>query len=364
MSKEYKNTINLKNDVSPTERRSALMKEPGKDNTPFPHSLSYRDIDAEFKKWVEDELNVVFEGKKIPTVALFTSQRFSEYMQSWMFNDEKRNLEMNFKMITRENNPEKGTLYDGKGNIPGRPKFLVTRRIVEDENGRRFAMDYTMRQPVCVDLTYKVSIVTNKFPLLNDFNSILQTKFCALNAYIAPKGHFMPMVLETVSDESEYNAEDRQFFSQSFDIKVKGYIISDKDFDVEEKPIFGKVRFGEGGERQHGRVTIDECERPQYDKEPLVLTMTFDRCNRNVSFTMDCDMVVNDVELVNFRDGMFRINKSEVPLEELKGFRINDLDLVEVKNVRGKNLLEDIKISLHGYNPEKVIQRGEPEAKK
>lgn len=354
MSREYKNTINLQNDVTPTERRSALTKEPGKDNTPFPQTLDYKDIDAEFKKWVETELDIVFEGKKLPTMALFASQLFSEYMQTWMYNDEKRNMDMNFKMITRETNPEKGTMYESLGNIPGRPKFLITRRIVEDDAGRKFALDYTMRQPVCVDLTYKVSVVTNKFTLLNEVNSLIQTKFCAINAYIAPKGHFMPMVLENISDESEYAAADRKFFSQSFDIKVKGYIISKDDYDVEEKAIGGKIRFSEGKERKHGRVTIDECVDSQPDKEPLGLSMNFDRCNKNVSFTMDCDMVITSVVTENFKKGIFRVNKDVVSLDDLKGTTLYDLDFIEMKNVYGVDLLKDTTVIFKGYNPKKT----------
>lgn len=357
MSREYKNTLNLASKVTPTERRSALMKEPAKDCAPFPQTLDYKDIDTEFKKWVEDELEVVFEGKKLPTMALFTSQRFSEYMQTWMYNDEKRNVEMNFKIVTRENNPVKGTMYEGKGNIPGRQKFLITRRIVEDEAGRKFAMDYTMRQPTCIDLTYKVSVVTNKFTLLNEFNALVHTKFCAIDAYIAPKGHFMPMTLENVSDESEYNTEDRQFFSQSFDIKVKGYIIREEDYDVEEKPIAGKIRFTEAGERKHGRVTIDECDAPQYENVPLELKMVFDRCNKNVSFTMDCDMTITEVQFRNFKKGVFRVNKEELPLEQLKGHTLHDLEFIEMRNVYGIDLTRDVTVILRGFNPEKVVKK-------
>ena len=38
--------------------------------TPLPLSVEYKDIDAAMLKWVEDDLNIVFEGEKIPTFKL------------------------------------------------------------------------------------------------------------------------------------------------------------------------------------------------------------------------------------------------------------------------------------------------------
>ena len=35
----------------------------------------------------------------------------------------------------------------------------------------------------------------------------------------------MPMFLDAINDESEYTIDDRKFYSQSYQIKVMGYII-------------------------------------------------------------------------------------------------------------------------------------------
>ena len=77
MSKEYKNKLQLSAKAYGTERRRNIAKEALKDGSPFPATLEYKDIDAEFKRWVEDELEMEYDGEKIPTILLFSNQRFS-----------------------------------------------------------------------------------------------------------------------------------------------------------------------------------------------------------------------------------------------------------------------------------------------
>ena len=96
-----KYNLPLREDPTPTERRENLTKEILRDSTFFPKTVEYKDIDECFLKWVEDELRIVFEGEVLPTYALFSNQRFTEYMQMWDGVDENRNLKMNFKLVTR-----------------------------------------------------------------------------------------------------------------------------------------------------------------------------------------------------------------------------------------------------------------------
>ena len=42
----------------------------------------------------------------------------------------------------------------------------------------------------------------------------------------------MSMKLNDISDKSEYSIDDRKFYSQSYSILVRAYIITEKDFRV------------------------------------------------------------------------------------------------------------------------------------
>ena len=264
MSKAYKNRLRLKGSAYGTERRKNIAKEIVKDSTPLPKTLLYKDIDEAFCEWVKKDLFIAFEGEEIPTISLFSNQRFSEYMQSWQNVDDKKNLILNFKAITRENNPKSGTIVGQSKNIPGEHSIVMKTVEAYDKNNRKYYIDYRLKQPMAVDFIYTVSLLTNKYELLNEFNLIINDKFKSINCYIRPNGHFIPMKLNDISDESEYSIDNRQFYSQSYNITVMGYIITEDDYIVEERPEVKFVGF-EGDRKTYaegklGKKAVFTCE--------------------------------------------------------------------------------------------------------
>ena len=111
--RQNKNTLFLNQPNDPISQRLSYVKEILKDSTFIPKTVKYRDIDEAFVQWVEEELKVVYEEELLPTYALFSNQRYSEYMQMWEGLDDNNNLKLNFKVITRENNPQVGNIYSG-----------------------------------------------------------------------------------------------------------------------------------------------------------------------------------------------------------------------------------------------------------
>ena len=360
---KYKNIIKLRRTPDPIEERENLHKEVLKDSTILPNTLVLKDIDIAFKEWTEKDLSISFEDKELPTIALFSSQRFSEYMQSWENNDDRKNLIMNFKVVTRENNPQPGTLHDKNMNIPGERTYLMKRALMEDKNGRPYFLDYRMKQPYCVDLIYTVSVVTNKYELLNEFNMMVNDKFKAIQCYIRPNGHFLPMKLENISDESEYSMDDRQYFSQSFEIRVMAYIINEKDMMAVECPIVKLMECMDSGDRKNSAyVEIEEedpCYDPQLDSpyyyQPVTLNAYFKDCEREVTFTFDrnFECAESSVEATNVISFMMRVN--DVDIDPREGFKLKAGDAVHIFKVNRRNMREEGKIVFKGYNPDVVF---------
>lgn len=362
--RKYKNILKLRRMPDPIENRENLYKEVLKDSTPLPETLEFVDIDIAFKEWVENDLSVVFEDKELPTVALFSAQRFSEYMESWQDSDDHKNLTMNFKVITRENNPQPGSLHDKNANIPGDRTYLMKRVLMQDKNGRPYCIDYRMKQPYCVDLMYTVSIVTNKYQLLNEFNMMLNKKFKGIQCYIRPNGHYIPMKLEGISDESEYSMDDRQFFSQSFEIRVMAYIIQKDDLITEECPIL-RVQCGEPMDKKNGALVeieeVDPCDTSTpYYYQPLELRVSFHECERDVIFYLktDFDFVVTGFEcspeVKKVSPFRIRVNDEEITdnLKEYKILRGSEIYIFAVNKYDWKTTAS---ITFFGYNPDEVF---------
>ena len=354
--RKYQNFLDVKHKTTPPSNRRNYAAQAVKDSTSMPKTLSYEDIDQAFKKWVETELFVTFEGKEIPTYAMMSIQRFGEYMQTWNGTDENGNILMNFKAITREINPKKGTLIGSSWNIPGEPYFLMRRVLMSDKNGREYIKEYRRKIPTYMDISYSVSIVTNKISLINEFNALVLEKFSSMQAYIFPNGYALPMILDDISDESEYQLDNRQFFTQTFNITLMGYVVKESDFIVEEVPI-PKVYVNE--ERKNSSVveieTFEPGEDPYYN-QPITLTVTFKPEENNVKFKINTDFVVENIELENLRDVFFvRVNDS--PSEKL--FSVKSDDQIYIYNARKLNNTKEGKVVFKGYNPNKVFDRRE-----
>lgn len=346
MSRNYKNIIKLKRDVVGKERRENLVKEVLQDNTPLPKPLEYEDIDKEFERWVSEELDISFEEQKLPTYLMLTNQRFSEYLQSWQHVDEKKNLILNFKAITRENNPKLGSIVGETRNIPGDIDFLMKRVQAVDKSGHRYFIDYRVKQPISIDLIYTVSIFTNKYQLLNDFNMMMNEKFKAIDCYIRPNGHFIPMKLTDISDESEYNIDDRRYYSQSYAITVMAYIMPKDSFRVVEQPMLVLECFD--GEIKPKTIieSFDpdiECEdNPNSAYEQIEVITTIPRDKMGHGFRIDCDSEITSIVIQNVRYFRMSINGTYVDLDKY----LNNIESSCYKDVE-ITLDEPIKLNIN-----------------
>ena len=350
MSRAYKNTLNLRGKAYGQERRKNLAKEILKDSTPLPKTLLYKDIDKAFNEWVENDLRITFEGEVIPTISLYSNQRFSEYMQTWEGVDEKKNIILNFKAITRENNPKLGTIVGQSKNIPGEHSVLMKTVEAFDKNNRKYYIDYRLKQPTAIDFIYTVSLVTNKYELLNEFNLMMNDKFKSIQCYIRPNGHFIPMILNDISDESEYSIDNRQYYSQTYNITVKAYIITEDDYIIEERP---EVRFFgyEGDKATYADIEeLPACFYPddsRYEYIPINLSINFDICKNSYKFTIDTDFQAKNLILENVRSFRIFVNDEETKVDE--NFKVKENDIIHIKGLIRNNSFQSSLIKIEGY---------------
>lgn len=372
------------NQPDPKELRLNFDKEELKDGSPFPNPLTYEDIDREFKKWVEESLAMSYEGKNLPTMTLFSNQRFSEYMQSWKFTDEDQNPILNFKAISRENNPKSGTINGESKNIPGEHTWLMKRLVATDKNNREYFIEYRMKQPFAVDLIYKVSLFTNKFELLNEFNTLVNDRFKAITAYIRPNGHYISMKLNDISDDSEYSINDRQYYSQSYNITVRAYIITEDSFIVHEVPRLTFIGFDIEGEGSYADIEIGGIHKPAeiqtimnetndcvdntpYYYREVTLKAYVDPCDLNLSFTMDMDFTVKADKSYSINSRYFKIKiNDETVSESYDGNIPTDIefhkgDRVKICKVIKKREARPAQIILNGFTKDEIVSINDPE---
>ena len=67
---------------------------------------------------------------------------------------------------------------------------------------------------------------------LNQFNKIVLEKFASRQAYANIKGHYIPIVMGNISDESVMDVEKRKYYIQSYEFIMLGFLIDENEFTV------------------------------------------------------------------------------------------------------------------------------------
>lgn len=359
--KKYITTNRLRGKAYGKEARLNYGKEIMRDEPYFPKPLEYEDIDKAVFDFFDQKIDIEYNGEKIPTYSLYSNQRFSEYTQTWKHTDENNNLLLNFKTVSREINPNVGKNQGGYWNIPNDRYYTLRIRNVLDDNGTESYEIYSMKQPFCVDLMYRVNIVTDKFSILNAFNQKINSYFASRQCYIRPNGHFIPMVIDNINDESSYSIEDRKFFVQSFNIKVMAYIIAKDDFKVEKRPKRFKLYGNDDMFGKNPSISIDEYE-DKMENRSVELSIDFKEYNDKVKFTFDTNAVFTDMENVNVRNVRMSVNGTPYFID--KGFTLKEGDevMIRIRHI-DDNLPSSVKFM--GYDPYNAYLRDDtPESVK
>ena len=229
--KNFRKDLNFINQPEGYEQRQHLLDVISDGQGYLPRGITYEDMDREFIDFVKKDLEIVVEGVKVP-VYIVSIQRWYEFYTTWEKTDEFGNISLPFIVITRKIDIQKGTTHANNYNIPG---FLTWGYMkVPTTDGNREGYDiYKIPQPIAVDVQYEVRFFTNKIRSLNVLNSKVQRAFSARQAYLNVNGHPMPLLLESIGDESQTDAlEQRKYYVQPYTIKLMGYLLNEEDFQV------------------------------------------------------------------------------------------------------------------------------------
>jgi len=237
--KQIKMDIDLVPPKTLSARREQLLQFINEDGTYLPQSVLHADLDGGMLEFVKNELKTIVSGKDISVIdKIITNQRWSQFTETWNFKDDDFNVQLPFITLVRQPEVKYGTNPSLQYTIPVRKQFYYA--TVPTWNGNQKGYDvYTIPQPVPVDINYSVKIICNRMRELNTFNkNVLQT-FSSRQAYTFIKGQYVPIIMNNVSDESVIDVEKRNYYIQSYEFTMLGYLIDEEEFEV--KPAISRV---------------------------------------------------------------------------------------------------------------------------
>lgn len=214
-------------------RRQELLDRITKSDSFLPDSILHDDLDMGMLDFIKENFKIVSDGEQIPIIPkILTIQRWAELENSWEFVDEDRNIKLPFIAIVRQPDVQPGTNPVTQRTIPDRDTFYYA--SVPTWDGTQVGADiYRIPQPVAVDITFEVTIVCTKFRELNKFNQKVLQKFSSRQAYTTVKGHYIPIILESVSDSTPLDVMDgRRYYVQNYKFIMLGFLIDSDDFEI------------------------------------------------------------------------------------------------------------------------------------
>ena len=221
--------IPQKTGVARREEMLEYIKEHG---TYLPKSLLHAELDRGMLDFVKEDLKTVVDGKVIPSIdIIITLQNWSLFTETWKFQDLDKNASPPFITTVRQPEVKPGTNPSVKYNIPDRKEFFYAR--VPTWDGTRKGLDiYKIPQPVPVDITYNVKIMCKRMRELNQFNKIVLQKFASRQAYRVINGHYVPIILNNISDESAMEMDKQKYYLQNSEFVMLGFLVDEEEFEV------------------------------------------------------------------------------------------------------------------------------------
>jgi hypothetical protein len=241
-----KNMINVYGDKETYQgenigkRRQELLDRITKSDSFLPDSILHDDLDKGMLDYIKETFVVVSDGVQIPIIEkILTIQRWGEFTANWEFSDGDGNVKLPFIAIIRKPDVQFGTNPSIQRTIPDRHQFHYA--TVPTWDGNQVGADiYKIPQPIPCDISYDITIVCNKFRDLNKFNKIFLQHFSSRQSYTQVKGHYIPIVLDTIEDNTPMETIDgRRFYMQNYKCTMLGFLIDSDEFEV--KPAIARA---------------------------------------------------------------------------------------------------------------------------
>lgn len=125
--------------------------------------------------------------------------------------------------------------------------------------------------------------------------------FSSRQAYTFIKGHYVPIVLDGISDESQItDLEKRKYYQQSYTLNLQGFLIDEEEFEI--KPAINRaITFIEPDIKTRRSPRRFEEENP----DEIEFIYSFNALTSAVSHTFNYDVDFSEEKIINVDTSAF-----------------------------------------------------------
>lgn len=174
---------------------------------------------------------------------------------------------------------------------------------------------------------------------LNKMNRKILTSFSAGEKYIRVNGHPIPLLLDSIGDESVItNLDERKYYVQLYTIKMLGYLLDEDDFVV-TPAVNRAINFYEISEnlyRASYQVQADD------EKKTICINVIFQRGVNNVTIPIEIGTTYNSITTTNSDSEVIKVDGLVVTIP----FSVVNGDSLYIKvNKSDANISSEVEIS-------------------
>lgn len=293
-----------------------------------PRGIDLTDLDKGFVSWVENDLNVVIDGENVP-VSFLTAQRWTEFTRTWKNSDKYKNIKIPFISVVRKPDVQPGT-NPADFNIPLKDYRIPVSVIPTWDGNKKGADVYLIPQPVGVDLTYNLRFFTYRMNELNVLNEKVLETFASAQAYVNIKGHYFPIMLESIGDESTVDDIDgKRYYIQTYELRMMAYVLDEDKFELRPGLERAILSFEVDTKRPKAVATFVKDDT-QHDKTINCIVQFLPGSPTTLTFDSDTTATFSSLDTQNITAVTIRVNGNIVTLP----FSISENDSLGISIVR------------------------------
>jgi hypothetical protein len=310
------------------ERRQEMLDDIQEKGTFLPKGILHADLDRGMLDFVKESLKLVVDSKSVPTLdKIITTQGWAQFTETWDFKDLDENVKLPFVCTVRQPEVKYGTNPATKYNIPERLRFFYA--TVPTWDGQRKGADvYKIPQPIPIDVTFTVKIFCNRMRELNEFNKVVMEKFTSRQSYQQIKGHYIPIILEDITDESVKDLEKRKYYIQNYKFLMQGLLIDEEEYQV-SPAISRYLTVLEVGTKKRQNKVSTKKDRPNFFDFKFNYESGTTGLTENYFYTAD----IKTKDLINVTSYSVFINGNYIG-DDISTIQITNGDTLEITIVK------------------------------
>jgi len=327
LPKKYKKDLNVKRVALDGGPKKYIDDYHDQNKANLPRGVDHADLDNGFVDWVGNDLGIVIDDNKVP-VTFLTAQRWAEFTRTWQNSDKYKNIKIPFVSVVRKPDAQPGT-NPADFKIPVRKTFPYM--TIPTWDGNKKGSDvYMIPQPVGVDLTYTIRFFTFRMNELNKLNQKVLTTFASAQAYVNIKGHYFPIYLESIGDESTIDdIEGKRYYVQTYELRMAAYILDEDEFEI--KPGLERAILSYEVESKKPKVVVNKIkDETKNDKTVSFIIQFLPSSPTTITFQSDSVASFTSIDTNNISSITFYINSipTSVP------FSVTETDMISISIVR------------------------------